>query len=399
MERRDVLGTTGAAVTAAAITPNLVLGAEGAQKIRLGILGCGGRGTFLARLFKQHGGYEIAALADFFQDRVDTLGDAQGVPSNRRFTGLKCHRKMIEAGGIDAIAIITPPYFHPEQAADSVAAGLHVYIAKPIAVDVPGCMSIEASARKATAKGLNFLVDFQTRADPFFIEGIQRVHDGAIGELCFGESLYHANRLKKKEGPGSAAELRLRNWVFDQKLSGDIITEQNVHTLDVMSWIMNRPPVKATGTGGRRVRVDVGDCWDHFALVYEYADNVGITFSSRQFNGHDTPGGIINRMFGSKGVLLTQYSGKVMIRGGKDVFWRGGDSKGLYKSGVVTNMETFHAEITAGRATNPTIDPSVRSTLVTIMGRMAAYKGRTVSWDETLKSTETLQPDLTGLKV
>jgi myo-inositol 2-dehydrogenase/D-chiro-inositol 1-dehydrogenase len=397
MERRDILRTTGAAITVAAVTPHLVSGAQGNQKVRLGVIGCGGRGQFLAKLFQAHEGYEIVALADFFQDRVDELGDKQNVPANRRFTGRQCHNKMFAAGGFDAVAIASPPYFHPEQAADAVAAGLHVYLAKPIAVDVPGCRSIAATGKQAAQKGLNFLVDFQTRTNEFYIEAIKRVHAGAIGELCFGESLYHAERLKKQEGNGTPAEMRLRNWVFDKKLSGDIITEQNIHSLDVMSWIMQKPPVKVTGTGGRRVRVDVGDCWDHFALVYEYADHVGITFSSRQFAGYDTPGGIINRMFGSKGVLLTQYSGEVLIRGGQETFWRGGDSAGLYKNGAVANIETFHADILAGKSANATIEPSVQSTLVTIMGRTAAYEGRTVTWTDLMKSTDRLEADLEGL--
>ena len=144
------------------------------SKINLGIIGCGGRGTWIAKLFQQHGGYNLVAAADYFADRVDALGDALGVKPPQRFTGLSGYRRLLEQP-LDAVAIISPPYFHPEQAAAAVAAGKHVYVAKPIAVDVPGCRTIEQSGQKATEKKLCFLVDFQTRADAFYIEALKRV--------------------------------------------------------------------------------------------------------------------------------------------------------------------------------------------------------------------------------
>ena len=144
----------------------------------LGIIGCGGRGSWIADLFQKHGGYNIVALADYFPDRVEALGDKLGVPPARRFTGLSAYRRLLEQK-LDAVAIESPPFFHPTQAADAVAAGKHVYLAKPVAVDVPGCMTIEQSAAKATANQPCFLVDFQTRANEPFIEAMRRVHDGA----------------------------------------------------------------------------------------------------------------------------------------------------------------------------------------------------------------------------
>ena len=265
-----------------------------------------------------------------------------------------------------------------------------------MAVDAAGTREIEAAGADATRRERCFLVDFQTRANEFYVEAIKRVHDGAIGDIAFGESSYHAGRLKAKTGERSA-EATLRNWVFDQKLSGDIITEQNIHTLDVMSWIMDKPPVSASGTGGRKVRVDVGDCWDNFSLVYDYGDGVGMTFSSRQFDGHgSSPSGILNRVFGTQGVLETSYGGNVMIRGKN--FYRGGKTPGIYKDGVLANIANFHQCITAGNFDNPTVAPSVRSNLVTILGRTAAYEGRTVTWEEVLKDDRRIEPDLGGLK-
>jgi predicted dehydrogenase len=190
---------------------------------------------------------------------------------------------------------------------------------------------------------------------------------------------------------------RLRAWGLDRILSGDIITEQNIHTIDVMSWIMNQPPLRAFGNGGRTVRTDAGDIWDHFVVIFEYPDNIAFSFSSRQFNGHGTiPEGIRNRMFGSQGVLETEYGGAVLIRG--ENFYRGGVTVDIYEQGTVRNIQTFHKNITTGDFTNPTVEHSVRSNLVTILGRTAAYQGRAVNWEEVVKSNQKLEANLKGLK-
>ncbi len=396
--RKFMAGAGAAAVSLSVIEPRLARGYTANAKVDLGIMGCGGRGTWITDLFKQHGGYNIVAAFDYFQDRVDNLGNKFQVPPERRFTGLSGYRRMLE-GKLDAIAIESPPYFHPEQATAGVEAGCHVYVAKPIAVDVPGCKTIGQSGKKATEKKLCFLVDFQTRADEFYIEALKRVHDGAIGQFAFGEATYHAGvpwsgqiQHAKLDDP----ESRLRAWGLDKVLSGDIITEQNIHTLDVMNWIMSQDPVCAFGTGGQKVR-DFGTCWDTFSVVFQYPDNVGIAFSSRQFNGHGTqPEGIRNRMFGAKGVLETEYGGQVLIRG--ENFYRGGRSPGIYKDGAVTNIATFHASIQNGDCDNPTVSESVRSNLLTILGRTAAYEGRIVTWDEILKDDKRLLADLKGCK-
>ena len=393
-------GAGAAALSFTVVKPELVRGAGANSKVSLGLIGCGGRGTWIANLFKQHGGYNVVAVADYFQDRIDNAGEKLGVASANRFPGLSGYKKLLEK--VDAVAIESPPYFHPEQAADAVDAGCHTYVAKPIAVDVPGCHSIGDSGKKASRRKRAFLVDFQTRADPFFIEALKRVHDGALGEFTFGEAIYHANCPFKRmyeawrKDPDNP-ETRLRSWGLDKVISGDIITEQNIHTLDVMSWIMDCEPVSAVGVGARTIR-PVGTCNDHFALLFEYPNKVGVTFSSKQFNGHGTqPDGIRNRMFGSKGVLETAYGNDmVMIRG--ENFYRGGKSPGIYKDGAVVNIATFHKSIVEGTFDNPTVAPSVRSNLVTILGRTAAYTGRKVTWRRLVRSTEKLDANLKGLK-
>jgi predicted dehydrogenase len=399
VSRRGFLKNAGAAaVTLSVIKPELVRGSTANDKIDLGIVGCGSRGTWIADLFQKHGGYNIVAVADYFPDRARTLGEKLGIPAARHFEGLAAYRRLLEQK-LDAVAIESPPFFHPIQAADAVAAGKHVYLAKPVAVDVPGCTTVQEAAVKATASRQCLLVDFQTRANDLFIEAVRRVHGGAIGRFAFGEATYHAEdpfEAQAQYARSNGPEDRLRAWGLSRELSGDIITEQNIHTLDVASWIMGEPPVCAYGTGGRKVR-DVGTCWDTFSVVFRYADDVGITFSSRQFNGQGTrPEGIRNRMFGSEGVLETEYGGQVLIRGKQ--FYRGGDTSAIYQEGAVRNIAAFCENIQRGEYGNATVGESVRSTLVTILGRTAAYEGRLITWAEILHSDERLVPDLKGLK-
>ena len=398
--RHFVTSTAGAAATISLVRADLAFGYQANSKINLGLIGCGNRGTWIAKLFKDHGAYNLVAAADYFQDRVDAAGDKLDVQPAQRFSGLSGYRRLLEQK-VDAIVIESPPYFHPEHAAAGVEAGKHVYVAKPIAVDVPGCKTIEASGQQATAKKLCFLVDFQTRVDEFYREAIKRVHAGAIGKIAFGEASYHAGlpwtgQIEYLRKDPTNPEARLRAWGLDRCLSGDIITEQNIHTIDVASWIMNQAPVCAFGTGDQKVRA-FGNCYDTFSVVFQYADHVGITFSSRQFEGHGTqPEGIRNRMFGTEGVLETAYGGQVLIRGKQ--FWRGGSSPQIYREGAVNNIATFHSLIQKGDCTNPTVAPSVRSNLMTILGRTAAYTGQVVRWDQILQSTERLDPQLKGLR-
>ena len=401
LSRRQFVARAGAAALSFTVaTPNMARTYGANSKINLGVIGCGGRGVWIAKLFKAHGGYNVVAAADYFQDRTDRIGSEVGVPAGNRFNGLKGYLKLLEK--VDAVAIISPPYFHPEQAEAAVAAGKHVYLAKPIAVDVPGCLSIGESSKKAAAKERCFLVDFQTRVDPFYMEALRRVHkEKALGDFAFGEAIYHAgdpftSKYDAWRADPDGAENRLRAWGLDKVLSGDIITEQNIHTLDVMSWIMGQAPQWAVGTGGRKFR-PVGTCYDTFSVLYQYPDNVGITFSSRQSNGYGTkPDGIRNRMFGTEGTLETEYGGQVLIRG--DHFYRGGKSPSIYQDGAIANIKGFYDTIAAGDYANATVEPSVQSNLITILGRTAAYENRKVTWTELLNSKERLDANLKGLK-
>jgi len=388
--RRTFLAGT-AAATVTIMSPELVRGAKANSMISIGLIGCGGRGNWIGSYFKKHGGYKWVGCADYFPQRAQGFAKKHGIPAANCHSTLSGYKKLIESK-LDAVVIISPPYFHPEQAAAAVAAGKHVYLAKPIAVDVPGCLSIAASGKKATEKKRVFLVDFQTRNNPVYREIAKRVLNGDVGRLASGEAHYHCGRLGVK-GDASGPEGRLRNWVFDKALSGDIIVEQNIHALDVASWLIDSNPIKAFGTGGRKVRVDVGDCWDHFLATYFFPGDVLLDFSSTQFlKGFSD---IQCRMYASRGTVDTHYSGEMWVRGGSRLE---GNSKGLYASGAVNNIRDFHALVMEGNVANTTVAPSVRSNLTCILGRNAAYKSDVLTWDAMMKSATKLDGRLKGLK-
>jgi predicted dehydrogenase len=361
------------------------------------VIGCGGRGSWIADLFQKHGGYEITAAADYFQDRVDELGGKLQVAAERRFTGLEGYRRLLESD-VDAVVIESPPYFHPRQASDAVEAGKHVYLAKPVAVDVPGCRTVEESGRKATEKGKCFLVDFQTRTDPLYREAVKRAQYGDIGRLVCGEATYFCGttfdeQIKWVTEKPDDPEVRLRAWGLDRALSGDVITEQNIHALDVASWVLDAAPLRAVGTGGRRARA-VGTCWDQFSVIFTFPGDVVVSFASKQL-GHGWDD-ICCRIYGTEGTLDTHYFGEVSIRG--KLPFRGGKTTALYQDGVVANIATFHDSIAGGDVSNPTVAASVRSNLTTILGRTAAWRGAAVTWDEMMSAGEALEADLTGLR-
>ncbi|MEZ0277232.1 MAG: Gfo/Idh/MocA family protein, partial [Roseimicrobium sp.] len=344
------------------VSPRIAFGSEANSKIRMGIIGCGGRGTFTTEQFAANENFTVAAAADAFQDKADAFGEKFGIAKEKRFVGLDGYKAMLADGGVDAVHVVSPPYFHNEQAAAAVDAGKHVFVAKPIAVDVPGVRTFESTAAKAAEKKLTLMVDFQTQGDELYLEGIKRVNEGALGDLCFGEGMHHMGRLTAQAEAGTPGA-RLRNWVFDKALSGDIIVEQNIHSVDVMVRLMNAAPLRATGSGGRKGRTDVGDCWDHFALLFDFPGEIPWTYSSRQFDPGGLPGGMKNNLVGSKGAFVSSFGGDVMIRGGKETFWRGGKNPNIYKTGTDANIAAFATAIHKGDFTNATVPIAARTTL------------------------------------
>jgi len=390
-------GAGAATMSFSVMKAGLVSGTQANSKITLGVIGCGGRGTWITDLFLKHGGYQVVAAADCFQDKVDAYGGKFQVDAARRYTGLSCYRRLLESK-VDAVVIESPPYFHPEQAAAAVEAGAHVYLAKPIAVDVPGCGSVAESGKRAAGKKLCFLVDFQTRTDAFYREAVKRAQGGDIGQIVCGEATYiaglpWARQIDALRADPTDPERRVRAWGLDRVLSGDVITEQNIHAIDVATWILDAQPFRAYGTGGGKSRT-VGTCWDHFSVIFTFPEDVVVSFCSKQFGqGYDD---ILCRMYGTDGVIDTHYGGDVNIRGKTP--YEGGKMEGLYARGAVSNIATFYDSVTKGDYSNSTVAPSVRSNLTTILGRMAAYGRREVSWDDMMKANERLDPKLKGLR-
>jgi len=394
--RQFMAGAGAAAMSFAVVKPQLVQGTGASSKIKLGMIGCGDRGKGIGERFVEHGGYEIVAAADYFQDRVDKFGEKFGVPSSRRFTTLSCYKRLLEQD-VDAVAIESPPYFHPEQAAAAIDSGRHVYLAKPVAVDVPGCNLVAESGKEASAKNLCFLVDFQTRANALYREAVKRVQYGDIGRIMYGEANFVTGPTwltwnpigKILEKKPNDAEARLQAWGLSRVLSGDIITEQAVHAIDVASWILEDDAISAYGAGGLKSR-KIGNTWDHFVVIYQFPKDIVLTFNCKQ-GGTDDFGDLQCIMYGTVGALDTHYGGKVAIRGNTP--YKGGETKEIYWGGASKNIADFYDNITKGRYANTTVASSVRSILTSILGRMAAYNRREVSWNEMMKANEKLEVD------
>jgi predicted dehydrogenase len=271
-----------------------------------------------------------------------------------------------------------------------------VDLAKPIAVDVPGCLAVQAAGSKATSK-ICFMVDFQTRANALYREAVQRVHRGDIGKIGMGEACFNGtdvwnswNAVERflRENPGDP-EARLKAWGMDNALSGSILVEQTIHSIDVATWIIDAAPVAATGSGSRR-HYEHGDIWDTFAVICHFPDNVDLLLNAKQWG--DGYSDIGCRIFGMKGTIDTHYGGIVSIQGSNP--FTGGSTGDLYPEGTSQNIAVFHENITNHRFENPTVAPSVRSNLSAILARDAAHRRRDVTWDEMMKANERLESDI-----
>jgi myo-inositol 2-dehydrogenase/D-chiro-inositol 1-dehydrogenase len=301
---------------------------------------------------------------------------------------------------VDAIVVATPPYFHPLHLEAAVGGGKHVYLEKPVAVDVPGAMKVIDIGKRAEGK-LSLDVGFQIRDCPPFVEMVRRIHAGAIGKIVCGEAHYLTGYIERPQWPNaSPEEYRLRNWVYDKVLSGDIIVEQNIHVVDICNWILKSHPLKATATGGRQGRPQDGDVYGNYHVVYRYPEGVDVTFSSTQFAKGWWD--VTERFFGTKGTSQSPYVGPLGIWG--DEPWQDPSSApkdasepqafsvtGNFRSNLEQadpqKKKAFVDSIASGQFHNQA-SAGAESALSCIMARTAAYLGREVSWEETLKSTE-----------
>ncbi|NQT52607.1 Gfo/Idh/MocA family oxidoreductase [bacterium] len=397
LSRRDMIRSSAAAGGAAlAMAAPLLAGEPKPQrKIKLGLIGCGGRGVWIARLFLAHGGYTVHAVADYHPAVADRAGNALGTDKSRRFTGLGGYKKLLDSG-VEAVVVIDVPYFYPEQAKAAVAAGCHVYMAKPIATDVPGCLAIGALGKAATQKKLCFLVDYQLPTAPENIEVATRIWDGAIGKIVHAQSIGFSGPWSDPvRGKTIENLLRGQAWLSSVALSGDSIVSYDIHSIDGALWVLRQRPVAASGAS-RIVRPNPhGDYRDATSVVYELPDGVIWTHRGQSLkNNEDSV--LLATFHGTAANAQVNYWGKCFVRGGKKHYV--GNVKTLYDQGAKHNIAAFHKAILAGDCANATVPRAVDGTLTAILGREAAARKTRLTMDELIKENKKLEVDLTGLK-
>ena len=390
----------GAAATAfTIIKPELVRGTAANSKIELGIVGMGQRGRRIGRALAAHGGYAITAVADYFPEVSRAGAERFGVDPARCFSGLLGYRRLIESK-VDAVILETPPYCFPEHAAAAVEAGCHVYMAKPIACDAPGCLAIAAAGKQATAKNKVFMVDFQIRTDPFWIESVKRVHENAIGKLSMLRSHFTGEAFDDPP-PGDTIESRLQNlvWCNDVELGGGHMVNAAVHAIDAACWVAgDRPPLCAMGLSRRNRPAPHGSSHDTYTVIYDFEGGPILNHQSEHLPHQVGDGNFCGlTAYGVDGTLFGGYDWKTWIHGNKTGY-RGGQSKDLAQEGILRNIETFHAHVSAGICDNTTVPTAVNSTLTAILGREACLAGGTLTWDRMIETGRKVEADLRGLK-
>jgi predicted dehydrogenase len=415
VDRRKFLGVAAATAGMLFIKPELVRGTAANSAVRVGLLGCGGRGTEDATNLIDTGGARVVALADLFQDQLDKarenfnkMQQAKGyaaLDAAQLFVGPNAFQQIAASKEVDAIVIATPPYYHRWHLEPVVAAGKHVYLEKPVAVDVPGALKVIEIGKRAAGK-LSLDVGFQIRDCPPFVEMVKRIHGGALGKIICGESHYFAGYLDRPAWPDATpVERRLRNWVYDRVLSGDILVEQNIHVVDICNWVLKAHPLKASASGGRAGRPTDGDVYGNYDVLFHYPEGVDVTFSSTQFAKGWWE--VTERFFGTKGTSQSPYTGPLGIWGDEPWQAEGTPAKDAEQAGFsatgkfTSNLEfadrekkkAFVESITSGNFHNQA-DKGAESALSCMMARTAAYTGREVTWDEMLKSTETWDPKI-----
>ena len=363
------------------LKPRTVFGSQANSAVEIGILGCGGRGVYIGQFFLEDPNVRVVALADPIASQMDLLRSELKLDSPRFYKGLNGYRELVNSK-LDAVVIESPPYFHPEQAAAAVEAGKHVFLAKPIAVDVPGCQSIIETGRKAHGR-LSTWIDFQTRMRPLYQEAARRVERGDIGAPVVATIAYH-NSVQPfhPNQADSALERRLRNWNLDRLLSGEIIVEQDIHMIDVANWLLGAHPLEAAGRMGLAPAERQGDMADFFSVQYQYPKGVAADFIGTRFaDGYRDQ---CVRIQGTRGTVDTHYMGAVNIIGANP--WKGAQTD-TTRLGAQTNVQNFLESIRTGRPIDNTA-AAAETNLTSILGRTAAYRKKNVTWDEMMRTGE-----------
>jgi predicted dehydrogenase len=396
-DRRTFLQAAGALGAFAILKPETVRGSAANSAVRVGLIGCGHRGSTHAANINKYTDARIVALADLYQDQLDRARQRFS-DASITFVGPKAYQQMVESKDVDAVVIATPAYFHPEHLAAAVAAGKHVYCEKPVAVDVFGAHQVLEIGKKAEGK-VSLDVGFQIRSAPPFVELVNRIHAGALGQIVTGAAYYYCPLPDYQQWPGATGEeWRIRHWLQDRVLSGDIIVEQNIHAIDICNWVLNGHPVRAIGTGGRNGRSGEGDdVYSHFDVIYYYPNGVHVSFSSVQFGKGKFD--VNERFFGTRGLSQSPYSGTLGIDGDERWTWAGSDkpqdgkfsASGSFEDNLAQadseKQRGFIASIVSGKFHNQAA-AGVEAALTAMLGREAAYTGREVAWDELVKSNQ-----------
>jgi len=379
LSRRDFVRlsalTAGATAIAAGAVPRAFGATTGSDRLRVGVIGCGGRGTGAAKnCLDAAPGVEIVALADLFQRQTDRARERFKVAPDRCFSGFDCYTKLL-ATDVDMVILAAPPGFRPSHFAAAVAAGKHVFMEKPVAVDPVGVRQVIESAKLAKEKRLGVGVGTQRRHQASYQEVMKRVLDGDIGELVGGQCYWNGESIwfrEKKDWLAGLTDFEWQcwNWYHWDWLSGDQIVEQHIHNLDVINWALGGTPVKFYGMGGRQNRGSIpGNIWDHFAIEMEYANGARVTSMCRHTPKSSTRIG--ERVVGTKGSSdCTNY-----IRGAKAY-----EYQGPTPNPMVQEHTDLIASIRSGQPLNEGEQVAL-STLTAIGGRMSAYTGREISWN------------------
>jgi predicted dehydrogenase len=385
--------------------------AAGSDEIKVGLIGCGARGTgAAAQAISTEGPVKLWAMADAFKDRLQTslnylkrggagrydtpknngFGSKVDVPKERQFVGLDACKNLLESG-VDVVVMGQPPGFRPEHFEAAVAAGKHVFMEKPLGTDAPGVRRILAANAEAQRKGLKVAVGLQRRVQPMYLEAIPKIQDGALGKLAFLQAYWNGGPPAKKPfARGDLGELayQMRNWYFFTWLGGDHIVEQHIHNLDVCNWIMNGHPVEAQGMGGRQVRTgkEWGQIYDHHSVEYTYADGTKMYSQCRQIPG----------CWQSVSEHATGAKGSVDMQANKATFHVAGKAAGSIKNTGKSPYQIEHDVLfDAIRNNKPynQVELGAMATMTAILGRMATYSGQLVTWDQAFNSQLSLAPE------
>lgn len=397
--RRDFLKTSSAAAAAGTLAASLgsvpAVHAQGSDAVNVALIGCGGRGSQAAiNAMRADPQNRLTVMADLFPDRlaqskqglVRQLDQQFRVTDETSFTGFDAYKRVMESD-VKVVLLCTTPHFRPLHLKAAIDAGKHVFCEKPVAVDAPGVRSVLKTSEEAKTKNLAIVSGLCWRYDLGVRETIKRIQDGAIGDIIAIQENYLTGTLwhRGRKPEWSEMEYQLRNWLYFTWLSGDHNVEQHIHSLDKALWLMgDQPPVAAVGMGGRQVRTsaEYGNIYDHHAVVYEWANGVRVFSFTRQMAECATETEDI--------ILGTKGQARVIrheITAGGETWKYRGDKPSMYD---VEHVELFKS-IKDGKPINNGLYMSY-STLLAIMGRMATYTGKRVTWDEALNSTLDLTP-------